>query len=146
MRDGVTLQLVGDRELIRKLEAIEKRHGKSAIRKGLRAGVKILTAEAKRTAPRRTGALAKAIKTRAGPRSRSSISVATRLGAGFFKGETFYGGFQEFGWRTGKRGSSRRRAVPGRHFLEKAAKRVGPAAGKVALERIRFEIEQAARA
>ena len=62
-------------------------------------------------------------------RSRKSIGTLTQLGAGFFKGDTFYGAFQELGWKAGKRN---RRKVLGLHFMQRAARQVGRKAGAVA--------------
>lgn len=150
MADGVVIKLVGDRKLIRKLERLEKKDARRAIRRGSRAGIKIVTAAVKAAAPvGATGQLRKAIRTRAAKRSRRFIGAVTRLGEGYFKGETFYGSFQEFGWHSGKRRGKgkpdNRKWIEGKHFMEEAAKRVGKTAGDVAIRQMRFEIEQAAK-
>lgn len=147
-----TIELVGDRELIRKLRHLETVVARKAIRKGLRAGAKIITAEARRQAPvGESRKLRRAIKTRAAKRSRRYIGVVTQLGAGDFMGETFYGAFQEFGWHIGKRrgGKKTRRQARGRrfrkgvHFIERAAMTHGGKAGFIATATIKREIEAA---
>jgi hypothetical protein len=57
--------------------------------------------------------------------------VVIRLGKGFFRGDEFYGAFQEFGWKAGKRGRFNRRSIPGKHFMQRAAERKGRQAGDV---------------
>lgn len=174
MSDGITFTIVGDDRLLRKLDRIAKKDARAAIRKGTRAGAKIVTARTKALAPvsgsrqtgkktKKGGTLRRAIRTRSAKRSRVFIGSVTRLGAGFFKGETFYGAFQEFGWTPGKRriggvllaGARRRtglrdnpnrgKPIEGKHFMERAAKQVGRKAMRVATDIIAREIERAAR-
>jgi len=127
------MKLVGEKRLIRLLERSAPKAAKKAIRKGSRDGSKIITRAAKANAPEKSGRLGRAIKTRAAKRRRGFIGTVTRIGAGAFLDETFYGGFQEWGWKTGKRGSENRRQIPGKHFLEEAAKQKGPQAGHKAV-------------
>jgi hypothetical protein len=66
-----------------------------------------------------------------------------RLGRGtFFVGDQFYGGFQEFGWKPGKRGGPRGAEIPGKHFMEKAFKAGAPAAIQATLTELANGFEQ----
>lgn len=58
---------------------------------------------AKYSVPRRTGRLRRAIAVRAIKRSRVAAGVRTAMSSHKFKGDAFYGGFLEYGWRVGKR-------------------------------------------
>jgi len=93
------LKLKGARELDRKLARLEKRTAKKVMRKALRAGGKVILAEAKRRAPKRTGALAASLKVRAAKRSRRrrGVAVIVATAEGWFKGDEFYGAFVELG-------------------------------------------------
>lgn len=139
--------LTGDAELNRKLMQLKGSQAKSAIRKASRVALKPVAEAAKQGAPRRRGALGRSIKVRAIKRSRSRVGarVTTGKDASQFKGKTFYGGFQEYGWQAGRRtrnadlGVSRRkrrtasqtakanarnaarRRIPGTFFMKKAA-------------------------
>ena len=143
-----------DKELIRKLERFTRRDAKRAVRRGTRAGAKIVIPRARELAPvlkkrtkrRMPGLLRRAIRVRAAKRSRRYIGAVVILGAGFFKGETFYGAFQELGWKTGKRGSENRKQIPGKHFMERAAKEKEDEAVRVASEIILKEIDASLRA
>jgi len=150
MSDGVTIQVVGDKELIAKLDRLEKRDARRVLRRAHRAAAKQILPKARGLAPvlRRQkgrvqrhapGLLRRAIRVRAAKRSRKFIGAVVTIGKGFFKGETFYGGFQEWGWRT-RRG----RTIAGKLFMEEAAKRAGPGAAQRAIQMIKQGIEQAA--
>lgn len=183
MSEGVYLQVVGDKEWIRKLTRLEKRDSRRILRQAFRAGAKMIADKAKQLAPggrakgqkrskatgrfqktKGTGRLRKAIRVRAAKRSRRYIYYVARVGAEWFKGETFYAGFQEWGWHAGKRGRSSkeyraaaqearrrgatfrgRRFVKGKFFMKRAAQQTGRAAAAKAISMIRSGIEQAAR-
>src|SRR5688572_29071702 len=62
------------------------------LRPALRAGAKLIQAEAKQRAPERTGALKRSIKVRAGKAKRKwSATVLVQTRDGDFKGDEFYG-------------------------------------------------------
>ena len=147
-QDGVTIQLVGDKELLAKLERLDRKDSRRAISRATRAAAKRIQPVAKRLAPKRTGALRRAIRVRAADKklkralrlpARKYIGAVCRIGKGFFKGETFYGGFVEWGWKT--RGG---RVIPGKLFMQRAAEKEGLAAANEATEIVRQEIEAAA--
>lgn len=97
--------LTGSEELNRKLAALKGAQAKAAIRKASRTALRPIADAVKARAPRRTGALSRSVKVRALPRSRVRIGsrVTTSGTDRQFKGRTFYGGFQEYGWRAGRR-------------------------------------------
>ena len=152
----IVIRVRGLKECLARFKELPNKYVKAALRKGMRAGQKILTAASKANAPVATGRLQANIKTRAGKRSRKGVVMATVLGEGFYQGKTFYGAFQEFGWHAGKRtaamqraqrhglsGAGGRKHIEGKHFMEKAAKQVGPIAGTIMVERTRYELEAA---
>lgn len=108
------------------------------MRAGLKAGARVIARHARGFAPVRQnvpgkgGDLRDAIEVKAGPIRRDNkgkARVVCRVGPGFFKGDEYYAGFQEFGWRQGSRRpkslveAARRRAIEdkggnGRRFIE----------------------------
>jgi HK97 gp10 family phage protein len=113
-KTGITIRGLG--KLTRQLRKLEPKNARKAIRKAARAAAKPVQIKAKDLAPVDTGLLRKEIKVRAVKRSRQRIGVRVTIGNRNFVGDTFYGGFQEFGWTT-----VNGRRVPGKHFLEAAA-------------------------
>jgi HK97 gp10 family phage protein len=148
--DGVQVRLMGDRSVKALFKQYSGPQGKKAIRAAFRAGAKVVTTEARKLAPKKRGTLKKAIRTRAGKRSRRYIAIISLIGEGFFKGKAFYGGFQEFGWKAGKRPSKRvtntpgdtRKQIPGKHFMERAAKSKERAAVNRVLLQLRRELDK----
>ena len=139
----VTAIVTGDADCNRRLNELAGPDQKKAVRKACRAGLRPVLAEAKATAPRRTGKLRQNIKLRAMKRSR--VRIAASVTASDKKDrDAFYGGQQEYGWRAGRRvrnsdlglakGAKRtpmmaaiaknrnnaRRQIPGNHFMKKA--------------------------
>lgn len=99
MSDNVNL-LADVRELDRKLKQLPDKVRKTGGRKATRAAAKIVLEDAKRLVPYDTGLLESSLKVRARKRSRknkNTVGHAVVTGEGFFKGETFYGGFLELG-------------------------------------------------
>ena len=116
------IKLQGARRLDRKLRMLPTRLAKKGIRQGLRAGAKIVHAQAVANAPVDTELLKKSLKVRAIKRRRGSIGVAVQTKDGNFKGETFYGAFQELGWKHGSRKlGNARKQIPGKHYMKRAA-------------------------
>lgn len=111
--------LVGHTKLDRMLSRLSRGEGREAIRKSARPALRPVQAEAKRLAPYESGQLEGHITIRAMRRSRKRFGY--RVTCGEFEGDTFYGGFLEWGWKTGKRGSANRRQVLGEHFMLRAA-------------------------
>lgn len=138
--ENLTLTVSAPRALWveQRLRAIDKKVRTKVISKATRAGAKVIQRRAQSNAPVRSGKARKAIKVRAAKyvggkgnrrrKKRGEVAFDVRLGAGNFTGETFYGAFQEFGWKTGrrnpkgKRKQQPRRQIPGLHFMERAGK------------------------
>jgi HK97 gp10 family phage protein len=113
-------RLEGYSELRSKLDDLGRNAGGRIARRSLRAGAKVMQAQLRQDAPDVTGQTKAAIKVRAGKRSRTKISMMVTLGKGFFQGSTFYAGFVNWGWLTGRRGSAKRRKIEGTEWLEKS--------------------------
>jgi len=143
----VKVVMTGSEELNRKLAALTNQQAREAIRKAARPALKPCLQTARRVAPKRSGKLRRSIKIRAIARSRTRIGARVTASASdtLYSGKTFYGGFQEWGWRAGKRttnadlGADRgkrrttaqraiakgrndsRKKIPGLNFLKKSA-------------------------
>lgn len=126
----VKVEVRNIKRLQRKLDRLSGAEAKKSLRKGTREASKVIQRTAKSLAPRRTGRLRGAIRVRALRRSRKKrVGSQVLVGEGFFRGATFYGAFQEFGWKTRQgRTQGTRRTIPGKHFMEQAAKRKKDAA------------------
>ena len=103
----ITVVLTGFESLNRKLLELTSKQAKEAIRKAARPALKPTLAAAKSNAPKRSGRLQRSIKIRSISRTRLGVGmrVTTSKYANQFSGRTFYGAFQEWGWKTGKRQS-----------------------------------------
>lgn len=106
-RKKITVVLTGSEQLNRKLLELTSSQAKAAIRKAARPALKPTLAAARANVARRTGRLARSIKIRALGRSRNRVGmrVTTSSSDNAFSGKTFYGAFQEWGWKTGARKS-----------------------------------------
>ena len=107
-----------------KLQTLKKSKAKAALRKGARAGSKIVQAVAKRMAPKKTGQLQRKIKVRAIKRSRKWTGVNVQL-------EVFYGAFLELGTQE----------ITALHYLQRASDQARDQAMRAALDVIQQEIE-----
>lgn len=131
-------------DVTRRLNELEPKVRKKIIRQAMRPAMKMIRQDAIARAPRKTGQLRKSIKVRAFKRSRTKIGVSVTTAKGWFKGEAFYGGFQEWGWKQGKRAlGAGRRHIPGHGFMEGAYLSKGPEAKQFALLAIVAAIEEA---
>jgi HK97 gp10 family phage protein len=126
----VKITLAGDRELLAKLGKLKKTQARKAIRKGSRAGSKVIQAQARENAPVKSGALKKEVKVRALKRSRkwTGTQVTTKVEGG----PTYYGGFVEFGTKKMK----------GRFFIRRAVEQVQQQAGQTFIDGIASEIDK----
>lgn len=122
----MTLTLQGGKELERKLKTLPTRIRNKVVRTALRSGAKLVQAETKQLAPVATGLLRKSLKVRAMKRKKGRIGINVQMGAGDYKGETFYGAFVEYGHKVGKRpgkldkAADSRGSVAGKHFMDEA--------------------------
>jgi len=80
MAGGVDISLIGDKELQRKFKTLVGKVQKKIARKAIRAGAKIVLADAKNRAPVLSGKLKKSLKVKAIKRSRSTIGVLVQTG------------------------------------------------------------------
>ena len=135
--------LTGVKEIDRRLLALPATLERKVIRKALRNAAKPIQAAVKQIAPKQSGQLKKAVKVRAYKKSRKGFGFAVRLGAGDFKGDTFYGAFQEYGWKTGSRKSQNRKQVEGKHFMLKTYEARKDGARLAAMEEIKKGIDVA---
>lgn len=123
------LVVTGDKQLTRQLNALGGPKAKEFHRKASRKAAKPILDKAKQVVSAKTGRLRKSLTIRAAKRSRKSIGVRVTQREGAFKGDAFYGGFQEMGWRPGKRSrqsrrkrgrDERTRKVPGKWQMRQA--------------------------
>lgn len=130
----VDLVITGDAELNKKLAALTGPEAKKVIRKAAREALRPVLRHARANAPKRTRRLEKSLKIRALKRSRSRIGAKVQTAAGDFKGKTFYGAFQEYDHRRGKRTNAQKRkgqpadsvadkrpVVQGKYYMKRAA-------------------------
>lgn len=143
----VKIEIKGAKELAARLDKLDKKVRNKVVSRALRAGAKVVQSRAKQLAPRQTGALAKAIKVRTSKffmgrkKKRGEVAIDVTVGKANFQGDTFYGGFQEFGWKAG----AQQRQIPGKHFMERAANAVAPQAMAAIIAELAAGIEAAAR-
>ena len=142
-----SIRLEGGKEIEQRLRRLPSLVERKVVRQSLRAGAKVVQAQAVSDAPKKTGFLSRNIKVRAARRSRGRIGVVVQTDKGFFKGDAFYGAFQEMGFHIGPRrlGDSRR-FVEGKHFMKRAFDSTKQRAADVTLESLKVGIEREASA
>lgn len=115
----VTAVITGDKKLNRKLSRLTSKQQKKAFRDAARPAIKPVMTESRSNAKANsdTGRLAKSIKVRSLPRSRSRIGVRVTTRADDF-GRQFYASFQEYGWKAGKL----KRPIKGTENMQDAAR------------------------
>lgn len=94
---AVSGTIEGFDKVFKRLKELEPKVAKKVLRQALRAGAKIIQTRAKANAPVLTGQTKKAIKIRAGKRSRGSVGVNVSIGARDYVGDQFYAAFHEYG-------------------------------------------------
>jgi HK97 gp10 family phage protein len=122
-------------EVFAALKALPTKCQNQAMTKALRAGSKEILPLARRNAPVESGRLKKSLKVttlRQRTKGVKRLDVKTSKDNSLYQGDFFYGAFQEFGWKTGKRkgGGGVRRQIDGKHFLQNAYEAKGDAALK----------------
>lgn len=113
-----TTTVEGFDECIKAIRELEQEYPRTVFGRALRAGAKVILASLVSLAPVRSGDTRGALKVRAGKRRKNFQSMVAGIPEGFFKGDQFYAGFVNYGWKTGKRGSANRRQIPGEHWAE----------------------------
>ena len=94
---GVIIKIEGMKQALDRLQSLPMKMENKIIRKGLRAGAKIVRQAATQEAPSVSGATRKAIKVRAGKRRKGYLAVLVSVGQRWFTGATFYAAFVEYG-------------------------------------------------
>jgi HK97 gp10 family phage protein len=88
----------GTKDLIKKLKQLEPRIANKVLKVELRAAIKEISTAIKANTPvGETKQLKRAIKTRAAKSRKWRIAFNSQIGAGNFKGSTFYGAMVELG-------------------------------------------------
>lgn len=127
-----TIQIRGGEELAAALESLGPAMEKKILRSAMREAAKPMLADAKRRAPVLTGAMRKSLKIKAMKRrSNGQVGVVIATEKGFFKGETFYGAFHEFGTKK----------MPARPFIRPAFEANKAQAIRIVGEAIKIGLE-----
>lgn len=127
MARKITVTLTGSDRLNRKLLELTSTQAKAAIRSAARPALQPTLQAARALCPARNGKLRRSIKIRAIRRSRTRVGMrlTTSGSDSAFTGKTFYGGFIEWGWKTGTRskeaGAIARRVARGLRSTSRAA-------------------------
>jgi HK97 gp10 family phage protein len=114
-------EAIGFDALDKMLKVLPAKVGKKIAKKAMRAALKPVLKGARNNAPVKSGRLRKAIKIVTGRIRKGLVSMFVGTKDGAFKGDEFYTGFQELGWKTGSRkGGGSRTQVEGEHFIKDA--------------------------
>jgi HK97 gp10 family phage protein len=128
--------VTGIKEIDRTLRRLEPKIAKKLIRQSMRAALKPVRAAVIASAPvGETGQLRKAVKLKAGPRRKGVIELDVQIGAGSFKGETYYGAMVELGTKKQQ----------AQHYMREAFEKTAPAAKALGIELIGKGILQEAK-
>jgi len=103
---SVDVKLKGAAETAERLRQLPKKLQKKMLRRGLKNAAKPILKSARTNVPVKSGALKKAIKVRAGKRTKGQLSVVIGPSEKWFVGDYFYAGMVEFGHNIGKRKGS----------------------------------------
>ena len=119
--------------LTRRLRTLEAKLQKKVIRQAIRKSLKPIQQDAKREAPKNTGALRKSVKIRSFKRSRVRVGakVTTGTATSDFKGDEFYGAFVNYGTKH----------IRGNRWLNKVAKKNKRKARRIFTEHVRAGIK-----
>src|SRR6056297_489378 len=118
-RGSFKIAVTGDKEIDRRLRAIAADSGAKSINKEMRSATRdaiktIVRPKVLAQVPFDTGLLQSELTVKAIKRSRSKMGSAVGFKDDLFRGDTFYGGFHEYGYHT--RGGG---VVPGDSFLRR---------------------------
>lgn len=146
---GVTVSVQGDKQLIARLKKLRTTDANKMIRKGLRAGAKVVQRATVAQSPvgpgrkdRKPGTLKRSFKVRAMKRKLGRIGILVQSGKGFFKGETFYSGFVVLGHKVGSRTLGNARSqVAANEFMKRAADKSAPEAIRILEETVKRELD-----
>lgn len=127
------IEVVGADEVLRRLDDFKKTKSKAMLRKGTRAGAKVMQEKLKAETPRLTGASAKYIKVRAYKRSRRFVGHVARFER-VPESKLLYIFVVNYG--------SKKRKIAPREFIQKAVQESRVRAAKVAVDTIRGELDK----
>lgn len=149
------VQVIGDKALARKLKDFEPKVVKKAIKKGSRAGNKLVLKKARQSAPklkrstrnRTAGELRRSIKVQTLKDKKGSYGTRVNI---VFKGDRksnwYYGAWVNYGWKPKARRKDgtyvNGKVVKGTNFMENARTQEGKQALNTALGIIKDEINQ----
>jgi HK97 gp10 family phage protein len=126
---GATITIKGLDQVNKKLRRLPAKLGRTVIRKAMRQSLKPVQARVRELAPAgKTGQIKGGVRILAARARKGRVTVRVVIGKGWFKGDSFYAGFQEYGWQPGRRGGTRGRHIAGKHFMRHAYEQAGPAA------------------
>ena len=145
MAKEIKFAITGDKELNAALKALGSKLALKLERKALRQVAKPVLADAKANCPVDSGDLKRSLKLRSMRRSRVRIGLQVATSKGWFKGDTYYGGFVFLGHKTGKRGSDNRKDVPANTALTDAYEKHKPTIEQAWVAATRGLVEEAAR-
>ncbi len=91
------IKIDGAKELEKKLLSFEPKLARRIVRQTLRAAAKPILAAAKANVPVLTGALKESLKLRVMKKAKHRYGILVATAKGWFKGDTYYGAFVEFG-------------------------------------------------
>jgi HK97 gp10 family phage protein len=110
-----SFKVEGLRELHDKLRTLDDKIAKKVIRAALKNAAQPILHAARSKAPVKSGLLVSTLTVKTGSSKRKgTITARVQTKAGDFKGEDFYGAFQEYGWMHGDT------HIPGKGFMRAA--------------------------
>lgn len=142
---SLTVDLSGDRELIRKIESLGNQIKPIASRV-LRTAAAPILSQAKANAPVRSGALRASLKVRKATSRQGRVRIIVSTSAGDFQGKQYYGAFVEYGHKVGSRklGSARKDVAPVR-YIGRAWDALSSQTEQAVKQGFKDEIEKAAK-
>jgi hypothetical protein len=124
---GITIK--GLSEVSGKLKRMEPKAAVRLIRKAFRRALVPVRNRTKELAPKKTGAMADAVKILAGRTSNGLVRQRVVIGKGAYRGDQFYGSMQELGWKQGARKlGDKRQHIEAKRFMREAYNQEGHAA------------------
>src|SRR5437660_46187 len=128
-----SITIRGLTEVSQAFKQMDRKTAIKVIRKSFRRALTPLKSRYAELAPKKTGALASSAKILSGGVRRGLIRVRLVIGKGAYRGDTFYGSFQELGWKVGSRKlGDKRKKVIAKHFLRQTYEEGGQQASDVA--------------
>lgn len=104
MADAIRFTVRGDKALYNALLELEPKMRRKVLQKAANTAMRPVLVAARANAPKKSGDLRRSIKSKTLKRNRKGyIGQRVITSDDWFKGEQFYGAFQEFGWKTGIR-------------------------------------------